>query len=55
MEGIKQHHCQMNCIGLADKMAAIIGNTSTTKDKKAKLTATVSDNFLRDHVRVVEQ
>ena len=42
---------------LADEIeiTAIIGNISTTKDKKAKIIATVSDNFFCNHVRAVEQ
>ena len=42
-------------IGLTDVMTGIIGNTSTTKDTKWKMIAKVSDEFLYNHVRVVEQ
>ena len=42
-------------IGLADVMTGIIGNTNTTKDKKGKMIAKVSDEFLRNHARVVKQ
>ena len=36
-------------------MTGIIGNICTTKDTKGKMIAKVSNDFLHNHVRVVEQ